>query len=330
MRFSEYFNNWLYGKEGYYTKYKPIGKEGDFYTAVSTSKFFGGSIANYIIKKIDSGFLTKDSFICEIGAHHGYLLADIIEFIYTLRPDLLKTLKFGIVEKHQHLREFQKRYLKECFGDAIEFIQFSDLDEVKVDSVFFVANEIFDAFACELLYKEKFASVDENHNITFDIEDEELLKKAIKYHKTKGEIAIGYEEFAQKLFKTAKKIEFLTFDYGEMEARPDFSIRIYKEHNVYPFFDESIDIKDFFGCSDITYDVNFSHLKDAFDDVGFSMKFFKPQMVALIDFGLMDLMEILRKNTTEAIFKQEMEKVKTLILPEFMGERFKAISFIKG
>ncbi len=329
MRFSEYFNSWLYGKNGYYTNYKPIGKEGDFYTAVSTSKFFGGSIANYIIKQIDNGFLTKNSLICEIGAHHGYLLADIIEFIYTLRPELLKTLKFGIVEKHQNLREFQKKYIKECFGDAIEFFHFEDLDYIDEDVAFFVANEIFDAFGCELLYKEKFASVDENHNISFDIEDKELLKKAVKYHKTKGEIAVGYEEFASKLFKTAKKIEFLTFDYGEMEARPDFSIRVYKNHEVYPFFDDSIDIKDFFGCSDITYDVNFSHLKDAFCEAGFSLHYYKPQMVALVDFGLMELLEILRKNVSDAVFKQEMEKVKTLILPEFMGERFKAISFRK-
>ena len=70
--------DWLYGKEGYYTAYRSIGKKGDFYTAVSTSKFFGGAIANHILKRLDEGFLSKDSLICEIGAHHGYLLADII------------------------------------------------------------------------------------------------------------------------------------------------------------------------------------------------------------------------------------------------------------
>ncbi|OYZ65543.1 MAG: hypothetical protein B7Y17_03325, partial [Sulfuricurvum sp. 24-42-5] len=91
MLFSEYMHEWLYGKNGYYGSYNPIGKKGDFYTAVSTSKFFGGSIAQHIIKRIDEGFLAHDSLICEIGAHHGYLLADIIEFLHTLRPQLLQT-----------------------------------------------------------------------------------------------------------------------------------------------------------------------------------------------------------------------------------------------
>ena len=50
MKFSKYMNQWLYGENGYYATYKSIGKEGDFYTAVSTSKFFGGTIANHIVK----------------------------------------------------------------------------------------------------------------------------------------------------------------------------------------------------------------------------------------------------------------------------------------
>lgn len=39
QEFSSYFNDWLYGEDGYYSKYKSIGKSGDFYTAVSTSMF---------------------------------------------------------------------------------------------------------------------------------------------------------------------------------------------------------------------------------------------------------------------------------------------------
>ena len=40
----------------------------------------------------------------EIGAHHGYLLADIIQFIYTLKPQLLETLNFAIVENFKSSR----------------------------------------------------------------------------------------------------------------------------------------------------------------------------------------------------------------------------------
>ena len=96
MKFSEYMGDWLYGENGYYSNYKTIGKEGDFYTAVSTSQFFGGCIAKHIISLVDEGFLNEDAVICEIGAHHGYFLADVVQFIYTLRPALLDTFEFII------------------------------------------------------------------------------------------------------------------------------------------------------------------------------------------------------------------------------------------
>ena len=329
MRFSEYMQAWLYGEDGYYTKYKAIGKSGDFYTSVSASKFFGGSVAKHIIALVDEGFLDKESLICEIGAHHGYFLADIIEFLYSLRPELLHTLRFGIVERFDALQEFQKRYFKESFGDAIELQHYRDLKEVHVEKAFFVANEIFDAFPCELLYKGNIARVDEWHAVHFDLDDDWVLEKAVKYHKEKGEIAVGYEEFAASMARSAKRFEFMSFDYGEMEARVDFSLRIYKEHEVHPFFEEGLEREALFGKSDITYDVTFAHVRDAFSEVGMEMVEYKTQMSALVDMGIMELLEILRQNVDEKIYKQELEKVKMLIMPQFLGERFKMIRFRK-
>lgn len=51
-KFNDYMNSWLYEKNGYYAKYKQIGKQGDFFTSVSTSSFFGGAIANKIVSLI--------------------------------------------------------------------------------------------------------------------------------------------------------------------------------------------------------------------------------------------------------------------------------------
>ena len=124
---------WLYGEHGYYATYKDIGKSGDFYTAVSTSKFFGGSVAKHIISLVDEGFLAKDGVVCEIGAHHGYFLADVIEFIYTLRPELLKTLEFVIIERFDDLQKHQREYFKESFGDVIKLTQYKSLKEFILD-----------------------------------------------------------------------------------------------------------------------------------------------------------------------------------------------------
>jgi len=328
MKFSEYMVKWLYGEDGYYATYKNIGKSGDFYTAVSTSKFFGGTIAKHIISLVDDGFLAKDGTICEIGAHHGYFLADVIEFIYTLRPKLLESLNFVIIERFDDLQKFQKDYFNESFGDVVKLTHYKSLSELKCKNAFFIANEIFDAFPCELYYKGKTARVD-GHNVEFDVDDEWVDSKAKKYNKDRGEIAIGYEEFAKEMANSCDKFEFMSFDYGEMIARPDFSLRIYSKHEVIPFFDEKIKRDELFAKSDITYDVTFEHVKDAYEDAGVEFVELKAQMVALVDMGIMELLEMLQKNADEKIYKQELEKAKMLIMPNFLGERFKMIRFRK-
>lgn len=329
MNFSTYMSKWLYGEDGYYSTYKNIGKDGDFYTAVSTSKFFGGTIAKHIISLVDEGFLKKGGTICEIGAHHGYFLADVVEFIYTLRPKLLDTLNFVIIERFDDLQEFQKNYFKESFGDVVKLTHHKSLSELKCDNAFFIANEIFDAFACELFYKGKTARVD-GHNVEFDVDNEWVKEKAKKYHKDRGEIALGYEEFAKEMASTCRAFEFMSFDYGEMQARPDFSLRIYSKHKVIPFFEEGIKREDLFAKSDITYDVTFEHVKDAYEEAGVGFVEIKAQMVALVDMGILELLEILKDNVEEKIYEQELQKVKTLIMPNMLGERFKMIRFRKN
>lgn len=327
MDFSQFFNNWLYGKDGYYTNYRAIGKEGDFYTAVSSSKFFGGSIANRIIKSIDEGFLSSDSIILEIGAHKGYLLADIIEFIYSLRPELLKTLKFSILEPFEHLREAQKEYFKEAFADEIELTHHESFCSLNGESYFIVANEIFDAFPCELIYKGKMATI-ENDEIKFVKEMSEYLTSVSeKYHIEKGEISIGFEEFAKALKENIKKFEFVTFDYGDLAHRNEFSIRVYQKHLTYPLFDENLKLKEAYKNSDITYDVNFAHLIDVFEAESIKKIKYATQMVALVDFGLMELLDILKTKVEQRVYLSEVNKIKTLIDPRMMGERFKMVQF---
>lgn len=328
MQFSKYMDQWLYGAEGYYASYRPIGKKGDFYTAVSTSKFFGGTIANHIIKRIEEGFLRSDSLICEIGAHHGYLLADIIEFIHTLRPQLLQTLRFGIVERFENLRLAQQAYFDESFGNAVTLEHYSDLSQINEFSTFFIANEIFDAFGCELFYKGKTARV-ENHEIIFDIDDPEIAALAEKYQQDRGEIAVGYESFAHAMAKTSKRFEFMSFDYGELEARSDFSIRVYQSHQTFPLFDEALECSEAFGKTDITYDVNFTHVKEAFAEAGVPCVQYATQLVALVEMGILDLLSMLKEHAGDAIYTQELEKAKILITPSLMGERFKMIRFVK-
>ncbi len=328
MRFSRYINEWLYGENGYYKNFKAIGKEGDFYTAVSTSSFFGASIANYFYSLIEKDSFKRDGWLIEIGAHQGYLISDMIQWLYTIDSSLVKSLKFGIVERQKEVREEQLKYIKQRFGDDIKIRHFSSVDEVIAEYAFFVANEIFDAFPCELIKDEQMAFV-KNHKIEWREADKKILDFASKYRQVKGEVSIGYEEFAKNMAKGVNSLDFVTFDYGERLVRNDFSIRVYQKHKTFPLFDEELELRDVYQKADITYDVNFNHLIDSFLGNDFKLDSYETQARALIRFGLIDILEQFASQTTQANYLREADKIKTLIAPTIMGDKFKMAHFYK-
>lgn len=339
MKFSVYMHEWLYGEDGYYTKERAIGKQGDFYTSVSSSMFFGGAIAKRIITTIESGFLSPSSHIVEIGAHKGYLLADIIQFIYTLKPELLQTLTFVIVEPFSANQTMQKIYFDEAFGKAIALLHVKTLETFTCKEAFFVANEIFDAFACEVIHNNKMLFI-ENNRAIFKEMDEITTCKANEYGLKKGELCLGYEPFAASMAKSAERFEFVTFDYGQKGPRGDFSLRVFSQHHVFPFFTltdmveaplrEKENFSFFFAKSDLTYDVCFDHLIYAFEKVGVRVEKFAFQMKALVDFGLIDLLALFAQNVSTKAYEHEVNRIKPLIDPAFMGERFCMACFRKG
>ena len=328
IKFSEYMNEWLYGEEGYYKNFKTIGKGGDFYTAVSTSSFFGASIANYFYTLLTQGKADKNGWLIEIGAHQGYLLCDMIQWLYTCDPTLVKTLKFGIVERQPEVQKAQLAYIKERFGDDIQITHFNDISDVNVDYAFVVANEIFDAFPCELLKDEKIAMVKDNE-IEWKEASEEMLTWAKGHHLKQGEVAVGYDTFANEMSAGIKKCDFVSFDYGEKYVRNDFSIRIYRKHETFPLFDEELSLAESYKNDDITYDVNFAHVSEAFTAEGFNEVIYETQARALIRFGIIDILEKFSKQTTQAKYAREADKIKTLISPTMMGDRFKMVHFKK-
>ncbi len=329
MYFSEYMNEWLYGEQGYYKHFKAIGKEGDFYTAVSTSSFFGASIANHFYKLIKENKADRDGWLIEVGAHQGYMLCDMIQWLYTCDPTLVQTLKFGIVERQPEVRKAQLAYIASRFGDDVQVVHFNDIAEVKADYAFVVANEIFDAFPCELYKDGKIATV-ENHVIDWGDAPTQMQEWAKTHYLTTGEVAVGYDAFAAAMAHGIMRCDFVSFDYGEKYVRNDFSIRVYRKHETFPLFDEELNLAESFQKDDITYDVNFAHVLEAFEAAGFEEVAYETQARALIRFGLIDILEQFAKQTSQANYLREADKIKTLIAPTMMGDRFKMIHLKKA
>ncbi|SFV64822.1 COG1565: Uncharacterized conserved protein [hydrothermal vent metagenome] len=329
MYFSEYMNEWLYGENGYYRNFKAIGKSGDFYTAVSTSSFFGASIANYFFKMLKEGKADRNGWLIEVGAHQGYLICDMIQWLYTCDPSLVKTLKFGIVERQPEVQKAQTEYIKERFGDDVSVTHFKDLSEVNAEYAFVVANEIFDAFPCELLKDEQIAVV-EDHKISWEPAPSEMLEWAKGHYLKQGEVAVGYEDFAKAMASGIEKCDFVSFDYGEKYVRNDFSIRVYRAHETFPLFDEALDLSESFQKDDITYDVNFKQVLEAYEAAGFKEEGYETQARALIRFGLIEILEQFASQTTQERYMHEADKIKTLIAPTMMGDRFKMLHLQKS
>ena len=328
MFFSEYMNDWLYGEEGYYKTFKAIGKSGDFYTAVSTSPFFGASIANFLWKKITKGEIGRDTLLVEVGAHQGYMIGDMIQWLYSCDPSLMESMRFAIVERQPEVQKAQQAYLKERFGSDVKVSHYDSLEAVGADYAFVAANEIFDAFPCELIKDGEIAMVDK-HRIHWEKAPDWIMRQCAGYRQVKGEVAIGYEAFAEEMARGLGSCDFISFDYGEKYVRNDFSIRIYKKHETFPLFDEAVTLEEVFKKSDITYDVNFEHVIEAFEAAGFETECYETQARALVRFGLIEMLEDFARQTSQEKYLREVDKVKTLIAPTMMGDKFKMLHLRK-
>lgn len=327
-------NEWLYGATGYYAKLPNVGKDGDFYTSVSTSMFFGGSIGKYIVDLISKEKLSEDAVVMEIGAHQGFMLGDIIQFIYTLSPSLLKSLQFVIIEPLESARIAQKNYFSLAFGDALHVKILPSLEGFTCKDAIVVSNELLDAFPCEVINEDEMLFMDE-HMAKFDEIEGDVKAKAKELGVKKGEIALGYEKLALNLALACKRCRFVSFDYGQEYPRNDFSLRVYQNHQTHPFFtltckaSQEERVEEFYGKCDLTYDVNFEHVKRAFGEAGFENKRILSQAQALVEFGIHELLTLLQSKVDEKTYRHEAEKAKQLILPGFFGERFKMIECVK-
>ena len=309
---------WLYGENGYYRE-KHIGKKGDFFTSVSVSAFFGYTIAEFLKDKID-----KNTAIVEIGAEKGDLISDIALY---LKENQIIT-NYHIIEPLSELRAIQKAtFYQKTKSDSLSiFSDFAPLKD-KYERILFVANELFDAFVCDLYYKESLAFI-EDSKLVFEEAPQECKNIAQSLNLEITEIPKEAESFVENLSKCAQKWLFLTFDYGEITGRNEFSLRIYKDHKTQNFFSSQNPLKydnsllSLFQKCDITYDVNFNFWGNVFKKYDAREVFLHRQNRALVDMGLDRVGEWFIERFGLENFIKQSAKIRSLISPSLLGERF--------
>ncbi|MDD6055737.1 MAG: SAM-dependent methyltransferase [Helicobacter sp.] len=324
LSFANFMQEWLYGEGGYYKKAR-VGKCGDFYTSVSVGRFFGYCIGFYL-----SGILSGKkgrAAIVEIGAEKGDLIADIAEF-FTLFENGLNC-DFVTLEPFVSLQELQKERFKSRLGRELVCVgDFRILREKNYDFVIFVNNELLDAFPCELVCGDKMAfvkKVESKFYLEFQKASDEVLKVAKRLNLQKSEIPLSAFSFINSLASVAREWLFLGFDYGSLESRGEFSLRLYNNHKVESLFDKAqcrAELLECFKKTDLTYDVNFSLWRAAFLRAGAKEIFLKHQNRALVDMGLDKACELYIEKFGLESYMKHTSKIRHLISPGGFGERF--------
>ncbi len=322
---------WLYGKKGYYRKAK-IGQKGDFYTSVSLSKFFGGAMAFYIIKLLEEEKLFLPLKIVEIGSHHGHLLSDIANFLNALSEGVIEKCEFVSCEPLMELQNIQQTTFKQATQLNLTSCDLKGLDFKEKKSAFVVSNELFDAFACEIIKDNQMLFITHDHQGVWGGIDEPTKELLKNLNLKEGCAPLFLEAFIKNLLEKLNEASswvFLSFDYGDEIERKDLHLRAFKNHQVLDFKDILNHLASLYQQSDLTYDVNFSLVRFLFEKHHAQFSFFKSQANALLDMGLMELLEVFSKSVNYERYLKEAAKIKPLISPGGLGERFKAVEFVK-
>lgn len=333
LSFASFMQEWLYGsgvllkKEGYYKKAR-VGKGGDFYTNVSVGRFFGYCLGFYLAELLESKAVQGKVAIVEIGAEKGDLIADIAEFFTLFFADI--QCDFLTLEPFKSLQILQKENFLNRVNASLDCVSnFDDLRNKAYDVALFVSNELLDAFACELVYKDLMAyvtHVDGVFALEFKNANKEVLKIAKAFDVEVGEIPLNAFGFAKEVASVAKQWLFLGFDYGALQGRNAFSMRIYTQHTTQNLFVQDMqynkEILNAFGEVDLTYDVNFALWREAFLQNGAREVFLKHQNRALVDMGLDKMCSLYIAHFGLESYMQQSAKLRTLISPGSFGERF--------
>ncbi|WQU96016.1 class I SAM-dependent methyltransferase [Helicobacter pylori] len=329
--FGNYMQEWLYGKKGYYRK-AIIGQKGDFYTSVSLSKFFGGAMAFYIIKLLEEEKLFLPLKIVEIGSHHGHFLSDIANFLNALSEGVIEKCEFVSCEPLIELQNIQQTTFKQATQLNLTSCDLKGLDLKEKESAFVVSNELFDAFACEIIKDNQMLFITHDHQSVWDNINEPTKELLKTLNLKEGCAPLFLNAFIKDLLEKLNKASswvFLSFDYGDTMERKDMHLRAFKNHQALDFKNILNHLDSLYQQSDLTYDVNFSLVRFLFEKHHARFSFFKSQANALLDMGLMGLLEAFSKSVSYERYLKEAAKIKPLISPGGLGERFKAVEFVK-
>ena len=323
-----FINIALYDKKfGYYMKKNPFGKKGDFITAPLISNLFSEMIAVWCVAFWEHLGKPNKILLVELGPGDGTLCMDLIKTFKQFK-EFYNSLEINLFEISDKLKKIQKTKIN---SRKVKWIK--KIEEINYGPVIFFGNEFFDALPIKQIYKkkndffEKYVALTTNEkNIKF------LHKRAnnnlIKCIKNLNLISIGNTiEYPLKALKFLKQISkkinkfdggLLAIDYGYTLKKNQNTLQAVKKHNYLDIFFKP-------GHSDITSHINFKLFSKSLSENNLAVKKIITQSEFLKKVGILERADILSKKMS---FKEKANmfyRLKRLIDPKEMGDRFKVI-----
>lgn len=342
LSFADYMRLVLYTPNlGYYTNGLPkIGLEGDFITAPEVSPIFSRCLARQAQQVLSQ--LAQPNII-EFGAGRGLMARDILLELDKLEQPLEH---YFIIELSADLKQRQLETLQTLPNSLFnKVVWLSALPSTPLEAVV-LANEVLDAMPFERLRLEPAQASkafvkwnDESAAFEWDYQPitEPLLQKLANkllqqigepsergYH---TEINLNIVPWLHSIDDFLKAGLVLLIDYGYprqefyQAARHMGTLRCHYQHRAHsnPFF--------YPGLQDITAHVDFTAVAEAAYNSHFKLTGYTTQAHFLMSTGLMEMAADMDAPITEQL--KIAQQIKTLTMPDEMGENFKVMALSK-
>ncbi len=310
ITFAEYMDLALYHPDcGYYSsgtvKIGSVGK--DFFTSPYLGADYGELLAEQF-RDIWHILDRPDPFmLIEMGAGEGILASDILNYFQQQEPDLLKVLKYAIVEQAPALIKTQQKQLQTWLDKNIN-ICWNSWQEIEDNSIFgcCFSNELVDAFPVHLITV-KDGKIQEIYLTNDDgklkeVSGEISTPKITEYFKLVGvdfephlypngyrtEVNLDALNWIETVAKKMSKGYAMAIDYGYTAAnyyhpqRSSGTLQCYYQHRRHNDPYSNI------GQQDITAHVDFTGLEKKGNLCGLETVEFTKQSVFLMALGLGD------------------------------------------
>ncbi|MCW8409207.1 SAM-dependent methyltransferase [Legionella sp. PATHC035] len=335
--FVEFMQCALYApSEGYYSSgLQKLGAHGDFITAPELTPLFGKTLAN----QCQQVLMTLESpVLFEFGAGSGALCVAVLE---QLEAQNALPEAYYILEVSANLQHRQRELIAQKIPHLAHLVIWLDRwPEVPFNGVV-LANEVLDAMPVHRFMKtqegimESYVTLNEQQQLTERFEpchNQRLLdyinnRLSLPDAPYLSEVNLFIDDWILNIYQMLKQGVVFLIDYGfprHEYYHPDRNqgtLMCHYQHHSHP--DPLLHP----GAQDITAHVDFTHVAEAGQQVGFHIAGFTNQASFLLANGLLSLLNTLDDELEQLRAKQA---IKQLTHPSEMGELFKVIALSKN